>query len=324
MHRYKHLLVVLNLDDQDRTTIKYAAMVSRMAQSEKVYFLYVAGDLDIPEFLRKEYPDLLPPVNEFARIQVKELVAKYFDGHPGSQKIYEIVEGLPLTEVLRLTRRKQIDLVLAGQSIDQQVNVMLPVKIARKTPCSVLIVPEAVSSQIKNILVPVDFSEISADAVNVATALASALEVPGISLLHVYQVPADYYKTGKTYETFGEIMKKHAQKRYQEFIDNCALGGVTAASLFRLGHDPSKIINKVVYDQGIDLVVIGARGRTNDAAALLGSVTERVIRSSRIPLMVVKKKGSGLGLLDALLKSNGKNLETNHNSKKKLVKPWLI
>ena len=31
MHRYKHLLVVLNLDDQDRTTIKYAAMVSRMA-----------------------------------------------------------------------------------------------------------------------------------------------------------------------------------------------------------------------------------------------------------------------------------------------------
>ena len=301
MHRYKHLLVVLNLDDQDRTTINYAAMVSRMAQSEKVCFLYVANDLDIPEFLREEYPDLLPPVNEFARAQMKELVAKYFDGHPGSQKIYEVVEGLPLTEVLRLTRRKQIDLVLAGQSIDQQVNVMLPVKIARKAPCSVLIVPEAVGSQIKNILVPVDFSEISADAVDVATALASDLEVPGISLLHVYRVPIGYYKTGKTYETFGEIMKKHAQKRYQEFIDNCDLRGVTATPLFRLGHDPSKTINKVVYDQGIDLVVIGARGRTNDAAALLGGVTERIIRSSRIPLMVVKKEGSGLRLLDALL-----------------------
>ena len=86
MHRYKQLLVVLNLDDQDRITIEYAAKVSRMAQSEKVYFLHVAGDLDIPEFLRKEYPDLLPPVNEFARAQVKELVAKYFDGHPGSRK----------------------------------------------------------------------------------------------------------------------------------------------------------------------------------------------------------------------------------------------
>jgi len=102
---------------------------------------------------------------------------------------------------------------------------------------------------------------------------------------------------------------KHAQKRYQEFIDNCALRGVTVASLFRSGHDPSKIINKVVYGQGIDLVVIGARGGTNDAAVLLGSVAERVIRSSKIPLMVVKKKGSGSGLLDALLKSNGKTLK---------------
>lgn len=301
MHRYKRLLVVLSLDDQDRTTIEYAAMVSRMAQSEKVYFLYVADDPDIPEFLRKEYPDLMPPVNEFARAQVKELVGKYFDGHPGSRKAYEIVEGLPLTEVLRLTRQKQIDLVLAGQSIDQQVNVMLPVKIARKAPCSVLIVPEGGGLQIKNILVPVDFSEICADAMDVATALASDLEVPGISLLHVYRVPAGYYKTDKTYETFGEIMKKHAQKHYQEFIDRCDLKGVTATSLFRLDYDPSKTINKVVYEQRIDLVVIGARGRSNDAAALLGSVTERVIRSVRIPLLVVKKKGTGLRLLDALL-----------------------
>jgi nucleotide-binding universal stress UspA family protein len=301
MHRYKHLLVVLNLDDQDRTTIKYAAMVSRMAQSEEVYFLYVADDLDIPEFLRKDYPELLPPVNEFARAQVKELVGNYFDGHPGSRKIYEIVEGLPLTEVLRLTRRKQIDLVLTGQSIDQQVNVMLPVKVARKAPCSVLTVPEAAGSQIKNILVPVDFSEISVDVIDVATAVASDLEVPGISLLHVYRVPAGYYKTGKTYEVFGEILKKHPQNHYQELIDRCDLRGVTAAPLFRLHHDPAKMINKVVYEQGIDLVVIGARGRSNDAAALLGGVTEQVIRSARIPLMVVKKKGERLRLLDALL-----------------------
>ena len=301
MHRYKHLLVILSLDDQDRTTIKYAAMVSRMAQSDKVYFLYTADDLDIPEFLREEYPNLMPPVNEFTRAQMKEVVAKYFDGYPGSRKIYEIVEGLPLSEILRLTRRKQIDLVLTGQSIDQQIDVMLPVKVARKAPCGVLIVPEAVGSQIKNILVPVDFSKISADAMDIATALASALDVPGIFLLHVYRVPAGYYKTGKTCETFSEIMKKHIQKHYQEFIDRCDLRGITVTPLFRSGIEPAKMINKVVYEQRIDLVVIGARGRRNDSAALLGDVTEQVIWSARMPLMVVKKEGSGLRLLDALL-----------------------
>jgi len=50
------------------------------------------------------------------------------------------------------------------------------------------------------------------------------------------------------------------------------------------------------------LVIIGARGRNNDAAALPGKVTEQVIRSARIPILVVKKEGEGLRLFDAFLK----------------------
>jgi nucleotide-binding universal stress UspA family protein len=48
------------------------------------------------------------------------------------------------------------------------------------------------------------------------------------------------------------------------------------------------------------LVAVGARGRTAAAALLLGSVTEQLIRSTEIPLIAVKKKGTGMGLLDAL------------------------
>lgn len=47
--------------------------------------------------------------------------------------------------------------------------------------------------------------------------------------------------------------------------------------------------------------MIGARGRNNDAAALAGSVNEQVIRSARIPIMVVNKEGEGLRLFDAFI-----------------------
>ena len=50
MKRYKRLLAVLGIEDWDRITIEYAATVSRMAQSEVVYFLYLIT-----------VPDLLPP-----------------------------------------------------------------------------------------------------------------------------------------------------------------------------------------------------------------------------------------------------------------------
>ncbi|MBN2439428.1 MAG: universal stress protein, partial [Deltaproteobacteria bacterium] len=47
---------------------------------------------------------------------------------------------------------------------------------------------------------------------------------------------------------------------------------------------------------------IGARGRKAGAGVLLGSVTEHLIETTTVPLMAVKKKGTGMSILDALLK----------------------
>jgi nucleotide-binding universal stress UspA family protein len=63
-----------------------------------------------------------------------------------------------------------------------------------------------------------------------------------------------------------------------------------------VGRAPSTDISE---EQQVDLVAVGARGRTA-AALLLGSITERLIRSTEIPLIAVKKKGTGLSLLAAL------------------------
>ena len=50
------------------------------------------------------------------------------------------------------------------------------------------------------------------------------------------------------------------------------------------------------------LVVIGARGRSAAAGVLLGSVAEHLIHTTTLPLLAVKKKGTGRSILDALLK----------------------
>jgi nucleotide-binding universal stress UspA family protein len=47
---------------------------------------------------------------------------------------------------------------------------------------------------------------------------------------------------------------------------------------------------------------MGARGRKAGAGVLLGSVTEHLIKTTTVPLMAVKEKGTGMGLLDALLR----------------------
>jgi nucleotide-binding universal stress UspA family protein len=135
-----------------------------------------------------------------------------------------------------------------------------------------------------------------------AVAFASASGMRELHCLHVYAVPAGYYKTGKSYEQFAEIMRGHAEKNYGEFIKKVDLKGITATPIFKLEKKEYKGIEEVIEEHDIDLIILGARGRKAGVGVLLGSVTEHLIRTTTIPLLAVKKKGTGMSLLEALLK----------------------
>lgn len=301
MYRYKNLLVGLNLSDQDIAAIRYAAMVSQMARSEKIYFIHVAANLEIPEDVRAEYPDLLEPADELARKQMEEMVNRGFHGHHGTEKVYEVAEGAPLAMLLEWSRQNDIDLILMGRKQDCGENSKLAAKLVRKAPCSVFIIPAGSAAKIGKILVPVDFSENSADAMETAIAFASASSAR-LACLHVYQVPTGYHKTGKTYEEFAAIMKGHAEKDYRNFISTLNLRGRDVLPIFELENKPWKAIKAAAQKEQADLLVMGSRGRSAAAAVLLGSVTERLIRTTEMPLLAVKKKGANLSLLEAILK----------------------
>ena len=313
MYRYKRLMVALSLGEQDEASIRYAAMVSNLARSEKIIFIHVASSSDISDELKAEYPDLIEPVDEFAKHRMEELIAKYFDGYSDAVLEYTVVEGSPLLEVLRRSKEDEIDLIIMCKRREPQESGSLPPKLARKAPCSVLFIPEETQPAITNILVPTDFSENSVDAMDVAVAFATAAGVSTIHCLNAYSVPIGFYKTGKTYEQFAEIMKGHAEKNYQEFLQTevcrnetvCEITNlkeINVSPIFKLEKKPATVIEEVIKEHQIDLLIMGARGRKAAAGVLLGSVTEHQIMTSRVPVLAVKKKGANMSLLDALLK----------------------
>jgi nucleotide-binding universal stress UspA family protein len=174
-------------------------------------------------------------------------------------------------------------------------------KLARKAPCSVLVVPQDKQVEISKVLVSLDFSENSKDAMDVGIAYASAAGLSEIFCLHAYRVPLGYYKTGKSFEEFSKIMHKNAESQFELFIKDFDLKGLTAKPRFVLNPEPDKAIERAVDSEHFDLLVLGSRGRSTGAAVLLGSVTEKLLWSTNIPLLAVKKKGTGLKVLDALL-----------------------
>lgn len=302
MYSYKKLLVGISLQPQDGTSIRYAAMISRLAQSRKITFLHVADTLEVEEDTCALYPELQTSCNGSTTKEIEKLVKNYYDGHSETQLECEAVEGSPLVELLRRTKQEDIDLIIMRKRAGDTPSGHLSTKLARKAPCSLLFVPEGAKSWYKKILVAVDFSENAKLAVETAVDFAVANHIDEIECLHIYSVPLGYYKTGKSFEQFAEIMKGHVGKNFQEFIEKIDLKGISAVPKFKLEKKEQKgIWEEVLEERDVHLLIVGARGRRAGAGVLLGSITEYLIHATKVPLLAVKEKGTGMSLLDAIL-----------------------
>ncbi len=301
MYRFKRLLVGLSLNGCDEAVIRFTKEFSRLLKPSKITFMHVLSNDDVPKYVGEKYPILLQTADEFARTRMIDMVYKSVgdDWPPATE--YEVVEGSPLLEMLQRVKYKEIDLLLIGRPQEPAYGGTLAVKLARYAPCSVCVVPEQTPQRLRTLLVPVDFSEHAQAALDVAVMLAQAGEIPQIKCVHAYRVPTGYYKTGKSYEEFAAIMEGLARDECTEFLGRADLKGVEVIPVFKLYKRVYLAIREISRDHPVDLVIVGARGRKSAAGSMLGSVTQRLIRKTQIPLLAVKQKGEGMSFLDCLL-----------------------
>ena len=145
--------------------------------------------------------------------------------------------------------------------------------------------------RIEKILVPVDFSEHSARALEMAIDLAKAFGAE-IHLLHCYQVqPLSISPYGIALpEGFDRDVRQAAESRTDEWRAKVTLEGieveVSLSSRF-----PSLEISETASGVGADLIVMGTRGLSGIRHVLLGSVAERTLRLAPCPVLTVKASG---------------------------------
>lgn len=141
----------------------------------------------------------------------------------------------------------------------------------------------------KNILVPVDFSQSSENALKVAAKLAKKNNAKILSL-HVVELAESLFGTGQFNVDNEEIVffMKLAKKKFQEFLDKDFLKGVDIDHDIEVG-STTFAINDIVEKNNIDLIVMGSQGVSGLEEVMIGSNTEKVVRHSEIPVLVVKK-----------------------------------
>jgi nucleotide-binding universal stress UspA family protein len=212
-----------------------------------------------------------------------------------------VATGIPSEEVITAAWAEDSDLIIVGtRGKTGLAHVLLgstAERVIRGAPCPVMTVRTELADAeddgapsrpvtLERILVPVDFSDCSLDALAYAVVVAQQAQA-SLMLLHVLE-PVSY---GLDF-TFGQSRTREEEreiwtKRLEGLVSSHQQPHMHMESQLR-GGVPADSILDAVQSVSCDLIIMGTHGRRGVSHVISGSVAETVLRKARCPVIAVR------------------------------------
>lgn len=142
------------------------------------------------------------------------------------------------------------------------------------------------------ILLPVDGSEHSGNAVALAKKLSGLFDHLDVVVLYVMPRPITLDQAmkagvGLDYRRYEEGFAEWGRQVLKQAVAALDLPAESVVERLSIGH-PAEVIVDIADDEGVDFIVIGARGESTIHALLLGSTTHKVLQLAACPVLVAR------------------------------------
>jgi nucleotide-binding universal stress UspA family protein len=159
----------------------------------------------------------------------------------------------------------------------------------------------------KKILVPIDFSKPSEYAARMAAKIAKKTGA-SITLIHLIELPSGVSDTGyRSRFSIPESMLylRKTKEKVLEFKNSFFTEDLTVTYFIKL-NNPFDGIIKYADKIDADLILMGSKGHSKFEEIMIGSNTEKIVRSSKIPVIAVKRDSKKFSLKNLVFASNFK------------------
>ncbi len=178
MHRNQRTLIAISGSISDRNIIEYAARFAELGFARHYHLVHVRTPSQAVDMARQ---------TQELMVYMEELLNNHFQcDRSDTTASCHVLEGDRIDKLIEFSVDQRCDLTILGHSAERTGERRLARRLALVGPGSVLMLPEQASPTISRIMAPVDFSEHSADSVQVAASIAKAAGLTECILTHVY------------------------------------------------------------------------------------------------------------------------------------------
>lgn len=304
MLQIQNILLARDFSQVSDQALRYALDLAR--RTDSTLHVFYAQVLHEDPFSSSETPE---PATDLKAIRDRLTIGD--DGKPLSEgEDVEIVEAVERDvaagpAILNYADVHDIDLIVLGTHGRRGIRRVLLGSVAEEvvrraeqpvfTVRGVLDERPVPDLQIDRILVPVDFSDFSREALRYAREWTTLYDA-SIDVLHVVEEklhPAFYVGGVQSIYDVEPDIENKATKKLEQFVQNTPGPDATIRTHITFGN-PAHGIADFVEEEGTDLVAMSTHGQTGLQRFLLGSVAEKVVRHVECPVLTVKAFGHSL------------------------------
>lgn len=284
---YRRILLPTDGSDGARAAAQTALHLAERFDAH-VHVVHVADLPELPPGIAEDYEG---EIVEASRQLVAETEARFRDAGVTTSG-EALASGDPVHEVLiDYGTTHDIDCIVMGTAGRSGLHRLALGSVAERTvrgaPMTVITVRPETSREpgLERILLPTDGSEGASAAVDHGIELARITDA-GLSVLHVVSIRATGFDEGAGHVY--DALQAVGQQAIEDVRDRADAEAVRPVEASLVAGRVDRAIVRHAEDRDIDAIVMGTHGRSGPERLWLGSVTERVMRQSPVPVITVK------------------------------------
>lgn len=300
MKNLNHWIVSLDLSKMDEVLVGYSSFLSTVQNPKTITFLHVIESGPTAMNIVEQFPEIetKEEFEEIIRNELNEKIEEHF-GDSSIEIRLIIKEGKPTDQIVQVVNSLEPDLLIMGKKVGYAGEGVIPKRILKYVPTSILFVPENCRYNLESILVPVDFSEQSAKGLETAQNLSNG---GSVTAQHIYEYRAQFFPYMLSEEE-RERIDEEIKKKKNDFVEKHS---VPEAVNFVLTRRNQSRLADCVYEESIsqqaDMIIVGSKAKKLPNLIRHDFTDKMVGYNFGIPLFIQKNKEKYSEFLKSLFK----------------------